>query len=651
MIAKASVSAVRPSLVTTGEQASQVLVERTRREVSDPLLHAGEAPQEISAKGSQLSATPGAASLAPDQDLPPNPRFEVFDDPDGLRVGEIHVARGAADRAMLFDLLEQPDDPDPHEGFAVGILEHDANINPHRCLLQASTMNGSLTQKGPAAHRLGYTSMMMPKKLILLVTGSVASGKTTLLERLHAATRRHWGTCGFVAPGEGHGRAGSLPARSYDLVLLNGSARLPWAERRTSDDGYEFDEDTRAEVEGTVREQIAAGRVELCFLDEIGRLELGGGGFADLFRSATASDNLVVIASVKKTALGAVIRSFALEDPVVVDLDVTSIDIGLRRIRRLIAGRDAERIGAFAGVSGLVEVGLGSMLHAYRVPLAGHALAYLQNLLLVTFGKALHGRGLVRIAFIGAALKAFSPAGGALRPMVFIFLQGSLFALPVRLLGWNIAAVLLGSVLMAWLTLVFSLAVDYVLFGSEIFTAYAGVVAAAARFLSAGDASLWQAISVLLGIKAALAIGVGLATFYGDPQPLVTRLGRMGKVVAPVGASSEPARAPSRFWTRAVGALRDVARPRFFLLFLVSVLLLVFFTGMSRGDLLALVLRGVCLSYLGFLVIRSLDIRRVGSWLDQRTGLGLGESLPVALETLGRSRRENRELKPVNRDR
>ena len=71
--------------------------------------------------------------------------------------------------------------------------------------------------------------------------------------------------------------------------------------------------------------------------------------------------------------------------------------------------------------------------------------------------------------------------------------------------------------------------------------------------------------------------------------------------------------------------------------FLVSCLMLRFFADLSRRDFINLLVRGVCISYLGFLVTRRIDVRRIGEWLDRHAGLGLGKSLPVALGVIGRS--------------
>ncbi|OGQ82000.1 MAG: hypothetical protein A2289_07755 [Deltaproteobacteria bacterium RIFOXYA12_FULL_58_15] len=475
-------------------------------------------------------------------------------------------------------------------------------------------------------------------RLVVLVTGSVASGKTSLLERLQGSTARWWRICGFTSKGNARDFRCGNPSATYRLSLVGLSTSLPWAMRPTPNSAFQFCEATRLEVTEAVGARLKDGTADICFLDEIGQLELAGRGFAELFRLALTSPCRIVVAAVKKSRFAEVVAGFGLAEVHVIDLDQVSAEQGFREAKRQIATSDAERIGAFAGIGGLVEVGLGSTLHAYRVPFKGHALAYLQNVLLVAFGKALHGRGLVRISFISAMLKAFSPAGGTFRPMAYIFLQGLSFAAPIRLLGWNIGSVIMGSVIMGWLTLAMSLAVDYVTFGKSIFDAFGAAIAAFSSWLGVQGPSLLQVLIAAFALKAAVAVGLAIAAFFGDMQPLVRRLGaRKTNHGDDRGFDRRDAASRRSMAMTAVTALRDLSRPRFVVAFLVSALLLLFFAGLPQSDFMNLIVRGLCISYLGFVALRRIDVQSLGAWLDRHTGMGLGRSLPVALDALGRT--------------
>lgn len=474
-------------------------------------------------------------------------------------------------------------------------------------------------------------------RTVLLVTGARASGKTTFLRRLERSLGRRFRTCGFVSPATARPHRSGEPAAGYEIAVIGRPGTLPWAARRAGGRGFAFDGESRDRAVEAVRAGLAEG-AEVCFLDEIGRLELAGAGFAEVFREALASRCRAVVAAVRKDRLGEAREAFGLGAAAVLDLDGIPPARALRLARRRIAAVDAERIGLFAGVSGLVEVGLGSTLHAWRVPFKGHALAYLQNLLLITFGKSLHGRGLVRISLLAAMLKAFSPMGARFRPMAYIFLQGACFAAPVRLLGWNLAAAAAGSVLMGWLTLGLSLAVDWVTFGQSIFDAFAGAIDAVSGLLGVRAPSLFAVIAAAFVGKGLLSLALAAGAWFLSAEGLVRRLLRRG-----AGREARPARSgpgPRPRTGGALAALRDLARPRFAVAFLASALLLLFFADLSAAGFASVVVRGLCISWLGFLAVRRLDFLALSRWLDRRTGMDLGRSLPYALGVLGRREQE-----------
>lgn len=507
---------------------------------------------------------------------------------------------------------------------------------------------------------------MSTDKTIVLVTGRAGKGKSTLLFRLADRLRRTHRLGGFVMRGEGRNRPDLFgAAERYELCpVAAGEAPMLWADR--DGEACVFRDETRMAAERLVSGQLALAaerRPEVMFIDEIGRLELKGKGFASLFRKALAGPVPVLVVSLKKKALQEIVESFGLESALLVDLDQMDAAEAERTILRKVRSLDGERIGAFAGLSGLVEVGLGSTLRALRVPLKGHVLAYLQNVLLVTFGKALHGRGLFRISFISAMLKAFSPVGGTIRPMLYILLQGGAFCLPVALVGFNLAGVLAGSVLMAWMTLAVKLLLDWAVFGMAFFDAFAGVVGKVGEWASVRDLSLGTAILFLFALKTILAVAMGAVAYYGDMEPLVRRLRVRPKWAvaprrdaledvagaadasgnasagAPVGecGSSPHASSDGRKATvgrAALGALRDLLNWKFALFFLLSVLLMMFFANLETADLVAVAVRGLCISYVGFLALRSVDFLRLGRWMDDRFGLGMGDSLPKAMEAL-----------------
>ena len=177
----------------------------------------------------------------------------------------------------------------------------------------------------------------------------------------------------------------------------------------------------------------AAGDVEVCLLDDIGPLELAGDGFDSTIRTVSGEHGPLVILVVKKRCLEDVVRCYGLSSSEIYDLDQRQDHENIiAEICHYLENRDARNVACFSACR-LTEVGVGSVLHAVRVPFKGIFLALVQVMMMIGFGRRLNGRGLYQIAFIAALLKSFSPAGPRLKPMFYIFTQGALFALPTSI--------------------------------------------------------------------------------------------------------------------------------------------------------------------------------------------------------------------------
>jgi len=466
---------------------------------------------------------------------------------------------------------------------------------------------------------------------LILVTGSPAAGKSRLLADWTARLRRKWQVCGVETAPDASRRPGSNTAASaYHIRMVGSSQVFPWAALIEGTSDREYPEETRLAVEARLRPALPV--CDICVFEDLGPQEIAGRGFTGLVDEALAVPHLWVLATAKRTTIAQLRERFAVERTIVLDLDEhPDPEEVFAFLEKELDTRLAARIGACSGLGGLVEVGLGSFLHTFRVPLKGHALAYIQTLMLTTFGRTLHGRGLFRISVLMAMLKAFSPSGRTIRPMFYIFMQGASFALPVFLFGWHLFSVILGAIILNGFTLFLSLIVNYIMFGKSILTAMGNLVGTVTGLFGLQLDSWLAGLGFLFLIKAALAVVVAFVGYYYHLTPRIFALGR--KAGAFLRPKNVP-RGPQTVWQSARGALRDVFRPTFLLAFLLSILMILFFARITSGELIFLLIRGLCIAFAGFWLFRRINVQKVGDSLQRRFSGPMAVAMTEAMRVL-----------------
>ncbi len=133
-------------------------------------------------------------------------------------------------------------------------------------------------------------------------------------------------------------------------------------------------------------------------------------------------------------------------------------------------------ISYYATLQSLVEVGLGSFLHAMHIPFSGHALSLNQGLILTQACQKAESRkdaitATNGISIITAILKSLSPMGKRLTPMLAISMQGFLFSIGVFIFGNNILGMVLGISLLSLWSFAQPLLFAYLFFGEKLFFA------------------------------------------------------------------------------------------------------------------------------------------------------------------------------------
>lgn len=289
---------------------------------------------------------------------------------------------------------------------------------------------------------------------------------------------------------------------------------------------------------------------------------------------------------------------------------------------------DPKLTGVYAGLLSLVEIGLGSVLHAFHVPFSGTFLSLNQTSFLTRVVKlnreTVGARTLAyRVSTITALLKSLSPAGKKLLPMLAISAQGCFFSLGTLILGPSLLGCLLGSALSSCWGILQPIAVNALVFGSALGK---DKILAALNFFKLDFDDLFFVVALALFFKAAVAMILSFISYRisSNEQVLIhqtlLRVGTRG-----FSKRKEIADNQSTVWKK---AFKELLRP-FFLIPLALTAVFLFFSESSKTALVWSLLRVVTTGYLFFLIVRLFPM---AEWIKQR-GFG-GTALAAAIEFL-----------------
>lgn len=443
--------------------------------------------------------------------------------------------------------------------------------------------------------------------LLIAVTGGPGACKTSLLAELTATQlARGQRVEGVLALAGRRGRPGQ-GAEEYWLRLIGSDQELSWAVRDESlIPPYYFEPETEKKLHAWADRLAALPPAPVLILDEFGKLELAGRGLLPVWKKLAATRPQIVIITVRTDLTGQVEqllgRRFDLCIP------AGSPEALPRLLRATEDYGEWTRLGLIGGAAGGLEMTAGAMLHAARIPARGLLMCSLQGAMMTFagFGLAQPGR-VIWVPFISAGLKALSPAGSRVRPMVAICMQGLLYGGAVQALGWNAFGVTLGGMLIGAWSAVQGFLLQYLLLGGDLIRAYDTVVLWLADKTGVTAPGLPWLVGAWTVCCALIAGGVAAAAWkLRAPPAALRRIIEREKA----GAAGGPVRRTGRW--------REFGHWQFWLpLFVVSAVLLA--VGRSWESVAWLALRFVAV---GFLLMTLISLLRPARWAEQLRRLG-----------------------------
>ncbi len=442
-----------------------------------------------------------------------------------------------------------------------------------------------------------------PPSLLIAVTGGIGSNKTHLLSELAAGQlARGQRVEGVLALAVGR-RSPHEGASEYWLRLLGSGQELSWAVRdETLDPPYFFEPETEKKLHTWAERLGTLPPAQLLILDEFGKFEARGKGLMPLWPVLAASAPHVVVIAVRDGLVGEIEqvlgRKFDLCIP------AAAPDALLQLCRACEDFGEWTRIGLFGGAAGGLEITMGAALHAGQIPLRGLVMSSLQAAMMVFAGTGLSQPGrVIWVPFISGGLKALSPAGTRVRPMLAIVMQGLLFGGTVQALGWNVFALGLGGALVGAWAAAQGFLLQYLLLGQDMARAYDTAVLWLADHWQISAPGLPWLVGAWTLLHALVAAGSAVAAWKLNEPPVALRQAIERENIplqrAPAGSG----------WQR----LKDFGHWQFWLPFLMVATILLG-SGQPWEAVMWLALRFIAV---GCLLVALLSLLRPARWAEQ----------------------------------
>lgn len=278
-----------------------------------------------------------------------------------------------------------------------------------------------------------------------------------------------------------------------------------------------------------------------------------------------------------------------------------------------------EILGDYAATLSLIEIGLGSLLHAFKIPFSGILLSLNQGFILCR--SAIASRNISKkswipysVSNVAAVLKSLSPAGKKLGPMLSLSMQGLLFNIGVAVFGTNIIGLSVGMSLLSIWTFLQPLVTYYLFFGEKLFSAveylyektlpYHGLKPDSLMWIFIGVVVTKMLAAIVLAIIAWRTKGQGIYGAYYDVELIKLAQKKGVKISTEENNQIDQKHA-------AVLAFKDLLRP----LFLISLLttgLFLYFSQHDYAQIAWYLMRPIAIGFIFFYISRTLTLDR---WL------------------------------------
>lgn len=261
-----------------------------------------------------------------------------------------------------------------------------------------------------------------------------------------------------------------------------------------------------------------------------------------------------------------------------------------------------DQVGIYSANLSAIEVGLGSLLHGFKIPFSGQALSLNQGMILSHALKKLKGVSswtLFLISAVAAVLKSLSPTGRKLGPMVSISMQGFLYSTGVGLFGCNPLGVFIGMGLLSLWAFIQPLLTYLLFYGVDFLQAIQFYSEKMAQKFGLTIEQQWGIFVGIVAFKFLLAGVLGLFVFIkGRENPVFIKSPKWIRGQIDFNPSQDVSTVEVIKLT-----FKDLMRPLFLLSFSFMIIFF-FFMKHSWAEIIALSLRPLGIAFLFFFISR-----------------------------------------------
>lgn len=260
----------------------------------------------------------------------------------------------------------------------------------------------------------------------------------------------------------------------------------------------------------------------------------------------------------------------------------------------------------------LMEVGLGSFLHAFHIPFSGFFLSlnqcFVLNRAFLFSDSSTSSESLylpMTISNTAAIIKTLSPYGKKFTPMLAISMQGLLFNIGIILFGKNLLGRCVGSLLLSLWPMIQPALIYGIIYGSVLLNMSVYYNQMISKFPLFDGMTLQTIVVGYIFIHMFLSLCVCLMTFF-LPARLLDSYDNYITSYSPSNLKSLSVPAKRCFLQKLQGVMKDFTSP----LFLLSLILSGFFfyaTVHSLGSFFFLFFRLIAVAFLTFFIIRNIS--------------------------------------------